>query len=776
MSTNATSRCSARVRIGASLAWLLAVAIAVSTPSPAAATSAAGVAFLERSQNEDGSWGGGAGDIAVVDQVSPLATQVLRAYSPASPKLSAACAYLAAHSPVAVEEVGRFVEALATCGPVPASLPQHLADLQNADGGWGIDEGFGSDVLDTVFAVRGLAAAGALADDVRASAVSFLLGTQRPDGGWSVNADKDGDVYLNDSDVYLTSLVLLALTQLPNSEGAAGAISAGSAWLATEIAADGSVPTSMGTVFETALAYQALVRTTAEAPPREATLAYVVGQQRADGSWHGEAFSTALALQTLADSTRAMLKSHIRTIDLFRVTEGGDESTMSFGAHEHGIIRITVDDPSLRFLVTIVCTDGSQLTTTMTAGSFTFDTGDTPPETCTVTVQAINPSTGIVEDMATKTLSIAETVLIDDASVAVSPGFTHVDATESIMLALLLRNLSNVATTATVTYTIHAPDGTVVLGPTTKTVGLSPDPGTPRLRIPLVDAFMYVFTQTGDYPVDVSVALGDEPGDTIAGRIAVAQPVRIEPTKALTPSEVPPDPHGARVHVDIELAALGGGSPPPIEVDGSVSGGGNIYAAGIPGATNAPFVFRFVSQPNQVLRFESVTGKVNCASDSGLHGADGGCCHTHVVGSTDSGSFRGLSGLRHGDYGLFLIGVFLDDDDPATEGPPPQTLDVTGHEDFADIRPALRQLFFVGDGMTGTGTGTIQRFHVPSGATRLALGVSDHAACDPSRGFYEDNSGSFAFEGEIAVDASSFKDVVPTTAAACNAPRGSACE
>ena len=52
------------------------------------------------------------------------------------------------------------------------------------------------------------------------------------------------------------------------------------------------------------------------------------------------------------------------------------------------------------------------------------------------------------------------------------------------------------------------------------------------------------------------------------------------------------------------------------------------------------------------------------------------------------------------------------------------------------LSPALKQVFFIGDGLTGTGTGTTQTFVVPAGATRLFLGVSDGVG-------WFNNSGAF---------------------------------
>jgi hypothetical protein len=70
-----------------------------------------------------------------------------------------------------------------------------------------------------------------------------------------------------------------------------------------------------------------------------------------------------------------------------------------------------------------------------------------------------------------------------------------------------------------------------------------------------------------------------------------------------------------------------------------------------------------------------------------------------------------------------LVGVFLDDAVPS--GPLPPALNAAATATLATFAPELRQPFFIGDGLTGDGTGAGQRFVVPAGATRLFLGSHD---------------------------------------------------
>src|SRR5262249_26043566 len=70
---------------------------------------------------------------------------------------------------------------------------------------------------------------------------------------------------------------------------------------------------------------------------------------------------------------------------------------------------------------------------------------------------------------------------------------------------------------------------------------------------------------------------------------------------------------------------------------------------------------------------------------------------------------------------------FLDDSAP-TSSPAPARLDFSGSGigmSFPSLAPGLKQPFFIGDGKTGTGVGSVQQFIVPAGATRFFLGTVD---------------------------------------------------
>ncbi|MBA3538315.1 MAG: hypothetical protein H0T79_01680 [Deltaproteobacteria bacterium] len=86
-----------------------------------------------------------------------------------------------------------------------------------------------------------------------------------------------------------------------------------------------------------------------------------------------------------------------------------------------------------------------------------------------------------------------------------------------------------------------------------------------------------------------------------------------------------------------------------------------------------------------------------------------------------------------------LMAVFLDDGEPAAPSPPSLTIDATAAS-FTNL--GLRQFVFVGDGLTGDGTGEPQTFAIPDEATRVYLGYGDATGDGELPGSYDDNTGT----------------------------------
>lgn len=95
---------------------------------------------------------------------------------------------------------------------------------------------------------------------------------------------------------------------------------------------------------------------------------------------------------------------------------------------------------------------------------------------------------------------------------------------------------------------------------------------------------------------------------------------------------------------------------------------------------------------------------------------DGSAFFTH-----SGGAENGIAGARIPIN--TLVGVFLGADQPSLSAAPGELNFQTIGLDFAAFAPDLKQVFFIGDGLTGDGV--TQQFAVPDGASRLFLGTMD---------------------------------------------------
>jgi Flp pilus assembly protein TadG len=137
--------------------------------------------------------------------------------------------------------------------------------------------------------------------------------------------------------------------------------------------------------------------------------------------------------------------------------------------------------------------------------------------------------------------------------------------------------------------------------------------------------------------------------------------------------------------------------------------------------------------PGMQIAFEGVSGGSNFANT-----ADGNTGWVVALGNSKPGnnngaSMNGLSNTR-APIGA-IMAVFLGSDAPNTTAAP-SNLDFAApaQRDFATIAPATKQVFFVGDGKRSNGE--VQYITIPTGATRLSVGMMDAWQ-------WNDNSGNF---------------------------------
>lgn len=145
-------------------------------------------------------------------------------------------------------------------------------------------------------------------------------------------------------------------------------------------------------------------------------------------------------------------------------------------------------------------------------------------------------------------------------------------------------------------------------------------------------------------------------------------------------------------------------------------------------------------RPGDALSFEGVSGSAQWVENGAFNGADGDTGYIVSLGRTrppsvPTNSYNGMSNTR-APIGA-VMAVFLSDD-PPSNGAAPAALDfnTATQRDYATLRPALKQVFFVGDGKRANGE--VQRIVVPEGATRVFVGMMDAWQ-------WNDNVGTFKF-------------------------------
>jgi hypothetical protein len=195
----------------------------------------------------------------------------------------------------------------------------------------------------------------------------------------------------------------------------------------------------------------------------------------------------------------------------------------------------------------------------------------------------------------------------------------------------------------------------------------------------------------------------------------------------------------------------------------------NIYGAGLsqapdPGGNGGGKVPVDVPIPSGTtwISVSDVNGTVGNAV--GVTNGPDGRAGTSSITATGS-----ISGLTDSTSLFYLTGVFLDGPQPSPASTPPTTLNFSDNHSFTSLSPELDQVFYVGDGLTGTGSGDVQYFQVPTDATDLYLGFVDGSSFDGPPGTYSDNSGSLSavvnyFTGQYAAPASTLTSASSTSA------------
>lgn len=271
------------------LLMVLVIAIPLSSMAQTHAVSN-GLSWLTSSQTIDGNWPGVATEEFVA---TATATEALILLNPLSSGYGQGVQWLEGRPVSPTDLLARRIVTLSRAGRTTATEVAQLLALRDASGGWGGDGGYLYNLLDTALALQALKAGNYPDLSLSNTTLAFLINSQKIDGGWGFTTESD-------SNVAMTAVVSATLQQFPQMTSIATAINKATSYLLAHQNSDGGfgAPPS-STVYETALAYAALVAVSTDVTVLGGTINYLAGVQSVNGSWNDDPYATALALKAL---------------------------------------------------------------------------------------------------------------------------------------------------------------------------------------------------------------------------------------------------------------------------------------------------------------------------------------------------------------------------------------------------------------------------------------------------------------------------------------------
>lgn len=267
-----------------------------------------GLSWILAKQNVDGSWGDTSATY-VRDTVEVLKLLQTFELGTSTEAFREAIQWLNNHKgDLGVNSNVDYMSRIASVlgGSCEQILSLKLTGGQSA--GWGAAPGFESNSLDTILALKALPPSCTGKTDL-----FYLLDRQSPDGSWGLTEKKGGSIQVTSDVVGILkrggySGLTEAETVRVNS-----ATSRGLYWLSSKQNRDGGFGTSPSTVYDTAKAVT-LLRGIQYGVDFTLADEYLQRSQLADGSWNGNVWQTAMAVNALRNALLPNLSVSSQTI------------------------------------------------------------------------------------------------------------------------------------------------------------------------------------------------------------------------------------------------------------------------------------------------------------------------------------------------------------------------------------------------------------------------------------------------------------------------------
>lgn len=257
-----------------------------------------GLQWLTSAQQQDGSWG---------DWSAPLlrntasVAETFQIFNQSSPAYTSALQWLTTAGSANNDYVARRLKVFSKTSNDTSADLNFLLSARKSDGGWGLDPENESGILNTALALQALKAANYTDANILYQAVNYLTMNQNSDGGWGFRP-ATGAILGDDSNTYVTAIVLRTLAAYDSTFNIKDSILKAKTYLLSKQNPDGGFGSSPSTIYETALSIISLTESgQGSSTALQNGINYLTTTQAANGSWNDDPYSTALALQSLAN-------------------------------------------------------------------------------------------------------------------------------------------------------------------------------------------------------------------------------------------------------------------------------------------------------------------------------------------------------------------------------------------------------------------------------------------------------------------------------------------